>query len=305
MESLTKHIGIQASVIQGVGEKWEQRNLAYSLPSHAMRQLLEQSIVQLIGKTGKNKKRLVVLVDDLDRCEAKTAYKLLEGIKIYLNLPSCIFVLGMNQQIIEGAIKQHLPAGENSDGLAQAYMEKLCQNIWHLPVLSEPEALLCELLATIGVQQNTLNTVQNIMAFSPCLPGNSRKIKRFANTLLQFLDRLPEEGTTRAGMQLMLIMASLYLFHHKLYRMLEVKPEFYNLIRQWAQGTKVDHQLFANLELTHKFGESDAREAVSEPSAEASDRYADPTDENVFRVQQLICDLGEVGTSEIRKYIIR
>lgn len=304
LEDLTKKIGIQASKVQEVGEKWEQTHLAYTLPSHVVRQHLEHAIGQLIGKTDKNKKRLVVLVDDLDRCEAETAYKLLEGIKIYLNLPSCIFVLGMNQQIIEGAIKQHLPKGKHTDGLAQAYMEKLCQNIWHLPVLSKPESLLCELLKKTHIPEATRELACQIVGGSQCLPRNSRKITRFANTLMLFLDHASDPQPNELQMKILVVMANLYLFHHKMYRMLEVDPGFYMSIKQWAMGAENEHQLFKNLALTHKYLAGSSSQGIK-PVPTFVDVYADPTDENVFRVQQLICDLDEGPASEIEKYIIR
>ena len=132
LDDLTKKIGLQAATvktIQETGEKWEQENLATSLPAHMIRAHLDHALGQLLGRDaiepkprGRTKAdkprrqayRLVVLVDDLDRCEPDAAFKLLEGIKIYLNLPSCIFVLGMNQWIIERAIAKQLKA-ESSD----------------------------------------------------------------------------------------------------------------------------------------------------------------------------------------------
>ena len=113
LDDLTKKIGLQAATvktIQETGEKWEQENLATSLPAQMIRAHLDHALGQLLGlapdKPRRHAYRLVVLVDDLDRCEPDAAFKLLEGIKIYLNLPSCIFVLGMNQWIIERIAKQ-------------------------------------------------------------------------------------------------------------------------------------------------------------------------------------------------------
>ena len=120
LDDLTKKIGLQAATvktIQETGEKWEQENLATSLPAHMIRAHLDHALGQLLGRADQPRRhayRLVVLVDDLDRCEPDAAFKLLEGIKIYLNLPSCIFVLGMNQWIIERAIAKQLKA-ESSD----------------------------------------------------------------------------------------------------------------------------------------------------------------------------------------------
>ncbi|HEY0076462.1 MAG TPA: P-loop NTPase fold protein, partial [Abditibacteriaceae bacterium] len=102
MEQVTKMIGFQASKVQEAGETWEREHLAVSLPSDQIRALLDEVLGQLLPKTNKpewdEKRRLVVFIDDLDRCEAETAFRLLEGIKIYLNLSRCVFVLGLNQR---------------------------------------------------------------------------------------------------------------------------------------------------------------------------------------------------------------
>ena len=166
MEDLTKKIGFQYSKIQQANREWESENLASALPSHTLRGLLQSAISQLLPKKSQNgvQPRLAVFIDDVDRCEPEAAYRLLEGLKIYLTLDNCVFVLGMNQKAVEEAIKKRMGtedeepsvrAAEHSAQAAErtarsakhsaraaAYMEKLCQNVWHLPAIREPEEAL-------------------------------------------------------------------------------------------------------------------------------------------------------------------
>ena len=166
LEELTKKIGFQYSKFRQASREWESENLAATLPSHTLREQLCEAIRQLLRESGddtteadEKERRLVVFIDDVDRCEPEAAYRLLEGLKIYLTLDNCVFVLGMNQKAIEEAIAQRMrasmgdrPRGENEHSdhptiRAAAYMEKLCQNVWRLPAVREPGQVLCELLA--------------------------------------------------------------------------------------------------------------------------------------------------------------
>ncbi|MFA4986378.1 MAG: SUMF1/EgtB/PvdO family nonheme iron enzyme [Candidatus Brocadiia bacterium] len=49
--------------------------------------------------------RIVVFVDDLDRCFPERAVDLLESIKLVLHLPGFVFILGVNEKIIQACVK--------------------------------------------------------------------------------------------------------------------------------------------------------------------------------------------------------
>ncbi|MFM8251334.1 MAG: P-loop NTPase fold protein, partial [Planctomycetota bacterium] len=185
--------GAKADSIQKHGEKWEQDRLRATLPAQIIRQQLEYAIASLLGKSKRNKtspRRLVVLIDDLDRCEPRAAYKLLEGIKIYLNLKNCIFVLGMNQRVIEQAVAENLKMEKSLDGSdsalatlrAREYLEKICQELWHLPAIGEPHEYLRKSLDGY----DRADHLAKVAAETNCLPPNPRKIKTIANVLRRF-----------------------------------------------------------------------------------------------------------------------
>lgn len=49
------------------------------------------------------KSRLIVFIDDLDRCEESVIVDLLESVKLYLGSPHCVFVLGVDDTAVLGA----------------------------------------------------------------------------------------------------------------------------------------------------------------------------------------------------------
>ena len=86
--------------------------------------------------------RLVVLIDDLDRCLPTTAIETLEAIKLFLFVPRATFVIAADEAMIEYAVKQHfpdLPLGAGSLTYSRNYLEKLIQVPFRIPAMGLAE----------------------------------------------------------------------------------------------------------------------------------------------------------------------
>ena len=86
--------------------------------------------------------RLVVLVDDLDRCLPETAISTLEAIRLFLFVPRAAFVIAADEGMIEYAVRQHFPDLPVTTGpatYARNYLEKLIQVPFRLPSLGYAE----------------------------------------------------------------------------------------------------------------------------------------------------------------------
>ena len=296
LEDLTKRIGFQASKIERAGKDWERENLAMKLPSHAIREQLEAVFGKLLEgglSVDGHTPRVIVLIDDLDRCQPEVAYKFLEGIKIYLNLKNCVFVLGMDENVVRDAIAKEVLGLDKPDSksyLAREYLEKICQNIWHLPVVADQAGFLEGFLEDGPATEAVLRVIREYS----CLPANPRKIKAFANVVQRYFEHLGWGQKTIIGerdAQRGVIMAYLYQFHHDIYRFLEGSPKFYGTIHNWASGETIDHEAFKDLKPVLK-------ERSDEPA------FADPVVGNVLRIQKLIRDVGLLTEDEVRSSLL-
>ena len=106
--------------------------------------------------------RLVVIVDDLDRCLPTTAIETLEAIRLFLFVKKAAFVIGADEAMIEYAVKKYfpdLPDSATHNSYAKNYLEKLIQVPFHLPSLGymETRTYLILLLANQSKCLNTTN----------------------------------------------------------------------------------------------------------------------------------------------------
>ena len=90
-----------------------------------------------------NFKRLVVIIDDLDRCSPERIIENLEAIKLFLNVPKTAFIIGADPRIVKYAIenkyKNNKEIEEENNRIVIDYLEKLIQLPYSLPRLSESE----------------------------------------------------------------------------------------------------------------------------------------------------------------------
>lgn len=165
--------------------------------------------------------RVVVLVDDLDRCLPDTVVETLEAIRLFLSVKGMSFVIAADEDRVAEAIQQKFhtaDGGQDEESPAKLYLHKIVQTTIPVPALSrfDTEAYLFLLLAKSGLddapyadlitQCDALRLsapsldslavpegsplVDNLITASRLTPilyekfhGNPRRIKRFLNDL--------------------------------------------------------------------------------------------------------------------------
>lgn len=87
-------------------------------------------------------RKLIVLIDDLDRCLPETSIETLEAIRLFLFAPKAVFVIAADEGMIQYAVRKHfpdLPQSSGPVGYAQNYLEKLIQVPFRIPALGPIE----------------------------------------------------------------------------------------------------------------------------------------------------------------------
>ncbi len=89
-------------------------------------------------------KKLVVIIDDLDRCTPERIIENLEAIKLFLNVEKTAFVIGADPRIVRHAIefrytRQRKVDEDSNERIVDDYLEKLIQIPYNLPKLSDSE----------------------------------------------------------------------------------------------------------------------------------------------------------------------
>ena len=147
-------------------------------------------IQSYVAKTG----RLVVFVDDLDRCLPEKAIEVLEAIKLFVDVPGCIFILGLDHKVIARGVEIRYKdfakeVGERQDNLINGsrYLEKIIQLPFTIPPIERSD---------MGDFVKKLTPAwphpQCPSIFAEGLGNNPRQIKRTVNAFLM-LSRLAKE----------------------------------------------------------------------------------------------------------------
>jgi hypothetical protein len=171
--------------------------------------------------------RLVVFVDDLDRCLPVNALQVLESMKLFFDLPGFIFVVGLDEDIVDRAIRAKF-ASEN-DPAAQAtgqepadaprlpqqlgreYVKKIFQVPYSIPPMlpQQLDDLLAAMYQEASLEQAQLDDLtRRVRSYLGYLAVsrrvNPREVKRFINAYtLQTLIRPDLDPDTVLALQIL------------------------------------------------------------------------------------------------------
>lgn len=96
--------------------------------------------------------RLVVLVDDLDRCLPETAISTLEAMRLLLFVKRTAFIIAADEQMIRNGVRAHFGNVDLSDDLITSYFDKLIQVPITVPRLGIPEVKVYTFLLFLDLE---------------------------------------------------------------------------------------------------------------------------------------------------------
>ena len=175
-----------ASGFKAAGEALKRQGGA--LPTSVTSQ--RKAITKLLGEQDK---RLLVIVDDLDRLPKADVGELFKLVRLTADFPNTTYLLAFDRPRVEAAL------GE-TEGEGRAYLEKILQVTFDVPVLRGPDLttfLLTEIQAAVGdrkhgpFDQDEWTNVFHL-AIRP-LFDTPRDVRRFTNAIPVALSVIGEE----------------------------------------------------------------------------------------------------------------
>lgn len=228
---------------ENVRKAWNEdnpENLTKPSDGQRFHLLFEDAVEVLLADLTKQKKlsssaRLIVFIDDLDRCEEKNAVALLEAIKLYLGTRRCVFILGVDDCAIGDALKRHWQG--RSEDSNREYLEKLFQATVPVPqpVKADLQKLIEDQLKAHGFPSSaTANLIEDIEAL---LEPNPRKVKNFLNSLCANWQVLRcKDMETEANCRRLVMFQYLRTNHRPVWRLLEREPVLLQLLHRVLVG---------------------------------------------------------------------
>jgi len=163
--------------------QWIDQQIGHCLYYNAF-QIFEE--IQGEAQQGKAHK-IVVFIDDLDRCFPNKAIRLLESIKLVLGQRGFIFVLAVDRRILESYLDQRYKRKFGLDDYrqGQSYLDKIIQlPLWIPPHKGRFSSLVKRMLKKHPIDDQTTYSKSLLEIIGFACNHNPRQLIRFFNDLL-------------------------------------------------------------------------------------------------------------------------
>jgi tetratricopeptide (TPR) repeat protein/GTPase SAR1 family protein len=129
--------------------------------------------------------RVVVFIDDLDRCDAEKALEILESIKAFFDMEGFIYVIGMNSKSINSIVRKKFSDDPGVKGID--YMQKIVQLPFQIPEWKEIDiSRSIGKIISKGLEGSDLlkDFEENKKLIVKAVEKNPRQVKRFINNVI-------------------------------------------------------------------------------------------------------------------------
>ena len=267
--------------VKNIGEGYEKENFLSVDRNLKFKVAFQEAIKLLLLKDDISKEkdyeeaRVIIFIDDLDRCEDATIATLLKEIKQYLSTKHCIFVFGYDRQHIEKSLsKTEVSTAKD----ARVYLEKLFQATFYIrePKMTQIEKYVKSQLSLDVKEYWYINDF--IPFILSIIDPNPRKIKSYLTAVYFHVKIAGEKEDALEEYKKLALIAYLKLFYEPVYSALENKHDMLNAITQVCNNkdmTSVDNkeQYFVYLEFLSHFDKTNQTELVDSDSREKIVNY--------------------------------
>jgi len=256
-----KKLGRNAGTnVKNIGEKYEHDNFQYIDRNQKFKFIFEEAIEILLQSSMEiinDDARIVIFIDDLDRCEDETIAKLLKEIKQYLATKRCVFVFGYDRHHIEKSLAN---IETKTAKETRAYLEKLFQATFYIKEASNDklEKFIKEIVASYSfVNEDDQEEFSKFIA--SIIDSNPRRIKNYLTMLYFHVKSSTDFGNAAAitlgNLKKMALVAYLKLFYESVYSVLENNSTLLKDLIAVCQNRKIfdvtnQREYFFYLELT-------------------------------------------------------
>jgi len=219
--------------------------------------------------------RLVIFVDDLDRCLPEKAIQVIEAIKLFLDVNDCVFVLGIDQDVIARGIEmkyKNIKENKDTDGQPHftiegiKYLEKIIQLPFQIPpVIQDDMGKFVEGLSNEWPHEECHRV------FAEGLGDNPRQIKRTVNTFLM-LTKLAEKRKKKLKGQVKPIrlakVVAIQAAHPDLYNLLlKEEPRYLRELEEYYKAESSQERKMENGEAVEQVAGEKAASRIEPPPA--------------------------------------
>jgi len=192
----------------------------------------EVTLGKALKKAGASK--LLIFVDDLDRCLPENAVRLLEGIKNFLSVENTLFVLAIDRRVMSEMIEKKYGLHQ---GYGDEYLMKIIHYYYELPTI-DLNQIVIEVLTAYGIKF----TERQSGYISEFLKGEAKEPRIAKHVLYQFgmnvsiskaARKMIEKDTGGKQLQYMFVAAFLLIRFPKIFSISNVKGLLIN-IRDFA-----------------------------------------------------------------------
>ena len=225
-------------------------------------------IAKLIEDTNNDYKKVVFLVDDLDRIPPEQAVEVLESLKNLFDVPNCVFVLAIDYDVVvKGLESKFGKKTEENEREFRSFFDKIIQVPFSMPTGTyDMGNLLSEKLISLNIviPDDLNDSYSNVVKYT--IGYNPRSLKRYINSfsLLRSLRNSDfEEDASDFGDNapdseddlILFAMIGVQISYPKIFRLITQMSDIYDWDKGFANKNNID--LEAVKTDIQKYGDND------------------------------------------------